>query len=83
MRSDRRIRANELAGKPAPAKAAVAIIKALCPPVLIEGEALLKIVIVLMLALVSDGVKGARGQVGVDESRAGWQLGSHRGAVHL
>lgn len=28
-------------------------------------------------------MRDARGQVGVDELKSGWQLGSHRGSVHL
>lgn len=30
-----------------------------------------------------NGVGDTRGQIGVDEMRSGWQLGSHRGSVHL
>lgn len=45
---------------------------------------MLKIISILFaLSLFINGVKDARGQVGVDEMKSGWQLGSHRGSVHL
>lgn len=45
---------------------------------------MLKVALVLLaLCLLPKGVRDARGQVGVDELRSGWQLGSHRGSVHL